>query len=144
MAPTGQWFGRAFCRAQRGSSKLPTFDDGPNDPHTLHLLDVLARHNVHATFFLIGRYVRQRPDIVAEIARRGHTIGNHTFTHPLLTFQSASRIRSEMIQCRDAIHNAVGGHSNLFRSALGRQAAGRFWNRPPVGTRTRHVEHHGL
>lgn len=120
MAPTGQWFGRAFCRAQRGSKQVAlTFDDGPNDPHTLHLLDVLARHNVHATFFLIGRYVRQRPDIVAEIARRGHIIANHTFTHPLLTFQSASRIRSEIIQCRDAIHDAVGDHSNLFRPPWG-------------------------
>jgi peptidoglycan/xylan/chitin deacetylase (PgdA/CDA1 family) len=120
MAPTGQWFGRAFCRAQRGSKQVAlTFDDGPNDPHTLHLLDVLARHNVHATFFLIGRYVRQRPDIVAEIARRGHILANHTFTHPLLTFQSTSRVRSEMIQCRDAIHEAAGGHSNLFRPPWG-------------------------
>jgi peptidoglycan/xylan/chitin deacetylase (PgdA/CDA1 family) len=120
VAPTGQWFGRAFCHAQPGSKHIAlTFDDGPNDPHTLNLLDVLARYNVHATFFLIGRYVRQHPDIVAEIARRGHIIGNHTFTHPLLTFQSASRIRSEITQCRDAIHDAVGDHSNLFRPPWG-------------------------
>jgi peptidoglycan/xylan/chitin deacetylase (PgdA/CDA1 family) len=120
LAPTGQWFGRAFCQGRRGSKQIAfTFDDGPNDPHTLNLLDVLSRHNVHATFFLIGRYVRQRPDIVAEIAKRGHVIGNHTFTHPLLTFQSASRIRRELLQCRDAIHDAVGAHSNLFRPPWG-------------------------
>ena len=69
MAPTGQWFGRAFhgvsFRSQQTRSKqiALTFDDGPNDPHTLRLLEVLARHNVHATFFMIGRYAQQRPDI---------------------------------------------------------------------------------
>ena len=120
LAPTGQWFGRAFCRGRRGSKQIAlTFDDGPNDPHTHHLLDVLARHNVHATFFLIGRHVRQRPDIAAEIAKRGHVIGNHTFTHPLLTFQTPSRIRAEITECRDAIQDAVGEHSNLFRPPWG-------------------------
>jgi peptidoglycan-N-acetylglucosamine deacetylase len=120
ISPTGQWFGRAFCRGQRGSKQIAlTFDDGPNDPHTFHLLDVLSRHDVHATFFLIGRYVHQRPDIAAEIAKRGHVIGNHTFTHPLLTFQSSASIRTEISQCRDAIHDAVGEHSNLFRPPWG-------------------------
>jgi len=120
FAPTGQWFGRAFCRGRRGSRQIAlTFDDGPNDPHTLKLLDVLSKHDVHATFFLIGQYVRRRPDIVAEIAKCGHVIGNHTFTHPLLILQSASRIRHELLQCREAIHDAVGEHSNLFRPPWG-------------------------
>jgi peptidoglycan-N-acetylglucosamine deacetylase len=120
LAPTGQWFGRAFCRGQRGSKQIGlTFDDGPNDPHTFRLLDVLSRHDVHATFFLIGRYVHQRPDIAVEIAKRGHVIGNHTFTHPLLTFQSPESIRREITQCRDALQDAVGDHSNLFRPPWG-------------------------
>lgn len=120
VAPTGQWYGKAICRGQRGSKQIAlTFDDGPNDPHTLNLLDVLARHNVPATFFLIGRYVRQRADIAAEIGKCGHIIGNHTFTHPLLTFQPASEIRSEISQCREAILEAAGDHSNLFRPPWG-------------------------
>src|SRR5437764_13917166 len=120
MAPTGQWFGKAFHGLPRRSKQIAlTFDDGPNDPYTLKLLDVLAKHDVCATFFLIGRYVRQRPDIAAEIANRGHIIGNHTFTHPLLIFQPASGIRREITQCRDAIHDAVGNHSNLFRPPWG-------------------------
>ena len=120
LAPTGQWFGQAFCQGRRHSKQIAlTFDDGPNDPHTLHLLDILSKHNLHATFFLIGRYVRQRPDIVAEIGKRGHIIGNHTFTHPLLTFQPASTIRREIMQCRDAIQEAVGDQSNLFRPPWG-------------------------
>jgi peptidoglycan-N-acetylglucosamine deacetylase len=127
MAPTGQWFGRAFCKASRGSKQVAlTFDDGPNDPHTLSLLDVLSQHNVHATFFLIGRYVRQRPEIVREIAKRGHVIGNHTFTHPLLTFASPSHVRKEIVGCREAIGDVLGEDSNLFRPPWGGRRPGTF------------------
>src|SRR5690349_15990457 len=81
MAPTGQWYGRTFA-GSKGSRQLAlTYDDGPNDPHTLRLLDVLAKHDVRATFFLIGQFVKQRPDIVRELAQAGHVIGNHTFNH---------------------------------------------------------------
>jgi peptidoglycan-N-acetylglucosamine deacetylase len=120
MAPTGQWYGHTFTGLPRGSKQIAlTYDDGPNDPHTLRLLEVLAKHEVHATFFLIGRYVEQRPDIVREIVKARHVIGNHTFTHPLLIFKSESEIRKEITACRAAIQNAVGEHSNLFRPPFG-------------------------
>jgi peptidoglycan-N-acetylglucosamine deacetylase len=120
MAPTGQWFGKAFHGLPRGSKQIAlTFDDGPNDPHTLNLLEVLAKHNVRATFFLIGRYVHQRPDIAREIAKQGHVIGNHTFTHPLLIFHGGASVRKEILECRQAITDAVGEHSNLFRPPWG-------------------------
>lgn len=127
MAPTGQWFGQAFCGLPRGARQIAlTFDDGPNDPHTLHLLDILGKHNVRATFFLIGRYVRQRPDIVRQIASQNHVIGNHTFSHPLLTFQSSSQIHSELVNCKQAITDAIGEHSNLFRPPWGGRRPGVF------------------
>ena len=126
MAPTGQWFGRAFCGSPGGKSLALTFDDGPNDPHTLRLLDVLDKHSVKATFFLIGRYVKLRPDIVREIARRGHVVGNHTFTHPRLIFLSAAEARQEILQCGEAINDAVGAHSNLFRPPWGGRRLGTF------------------
>lgn len=120
MAPTGQWYGRTFTGLARGIKQLAlTYDDGPNDPHTLRLLEILARHQVKATFFLIGHYVRQRPDIAREVAKAGHVIGNHTFTHPLLIFKSAAEIRREVSDCRAAIQDAIGEHSNLFRPPFG-------------------------
>src|SRR5438132_4847393 len=106
LAPTGQWFGHTFVGLSARSRQLAlTYDDGPNDPHTLRLLEVLARHNVPATFFLIGRYIQQRPDIVREIDQAGHIIGNHTSTHPLLIFKSASEVRRELTTCRTAIED---------------------------------------
>jgi peptidoglycan/xylan/chitin deacetylase (PgdA/CDA1 family) len=120
MAPTGQWFGRTVAAGTRGSRQLAlTYDDGPNDPHTLKLLDVLARHNVRATFFMIGRYVRERPDIARAVAAAGHVIGNHTFTHPLLTFQSKAQTRAELTGCQQALDDAIGAHSKLFRPPFG-------------------------
>jgi len=120
MSPTGQWYGKTFTSLPPGTRQIAlTYDDGPNDPHTLRLLDVLARHNVRATFFLIGRYVQQRPEIAREIARAGHLVGNHTFTHPLLIIKTEAEIRRELSQCRSAILEAIGGHSNLFRPPFG-------------------------
>jgi peptidoglycan/xylan/chitin deacetylase (PgdA/CDA1 family) len=82
MSPTSQLFGRTFTGAAPGARALAlTFDDGPNDPWTARLLDVLARHEVRATFFMIGRYVREQPAIARAVAAAGHEIGNHTFSH---------------------------------------------------------------
>jgi peptidoglycan-N-acetylglucosamine deacetylase len=120
MAPTGQWYGRTFSGGIRGSKQIAlTYDDGPNDPHTLKLLEVLARNNVRATFFMVGRYVQQRPDIARAVAQAGHVIGNHTFTHPLLIFKSEAQMRTELDDCRKALEDAIGKHSNLFRPPFG-------------------------
>ena len=154
MSPTGQWFGRTFTGLAPGTKQLAlTYDDGPNDPHTLRLLEVLAKHNVHATFFLIGRYVQQRPDIVREVVKAGHVVGNHTFTHPLLTLKSADEIRQELSDCHSALQEAIGAHSILFRPPFGGRrpavlriarelglepvmwnVTGYDWNAPPSAT----------
>jgi len=120
MAPTGQWYGKTFTGLERGSKSMAlTYDDGPNDPHTLRLLEVLARHEVRATFFMIGRYVEQRPDIVREVVRAGHCAGNHTFSHPLLIFQPEMEIRSQLERCERALADAVGEPAHLFRPPFG-------------------------
>jgi len=120
MAPTAQWYGRTFTGLPRSSRQIAlTYDDGPNDPYTLRLQEVLAKHNVHATFFLIGRCVQQQPQIARAIVRAGNVVGNHTFTHPLLIFKSEAEIRQELTQCRDALQDAIGQPSNLFRPPFG-------------------------
>ena len=120
MAPTGQWFGKTFTGLAPGSRQIAlTYDDGPNDLHTLRLLEVLAKHGVPATFFLIGKYVQQRPELARAIVHAGHIVGNHTFTHPFLTFQSAQEIHRQLTQCRSALENAIGHHSNFFRPPFG-------------------------
>ena len=120
MSPTGQWYGRTFAGGQRGTKQIAlTFDDGPNGPHTLRLLEVLAKHGVKATFFMIGSYVRQQPEIARAVAQGGHVIGNHTFSHPRLIFKTAEETRAELVECRSALQDAIGVHSNLFRPPFG-------------------------
>ena len=119
-APTGQWFGSTFIGVGRPSRQLAlTYDDGPNDPYTSRLLEVLAKHNVRATFFLIGNFVQQRPDIAREAIKAGHVVGNHTVTHPSLTFKSAHEVKEQLTGCERALTDAVGQHSNLFRPPFG-------------------------
>jgi len=120
MSPTGQWYGRTFIGSNRGSKQIAlTFDDGPNGPHTLRLLELLAKHGVKATFFMIGSYVRQQPEIARAVAQGGHVIGNHTFSHPRLILKTAVETRAELAQCRSALQDAIGEHSNLFRPPFG-------------------------
>jgi len=120
MAPRSQLFGRTFTGVGDGSRQLAlTFDDGPNDPWTLRLLDVLRRHEVCATFFLIGRYVSERPEIAQQIAAAGHVIGNHTYSHPNLIFTSAKEVEQQIKRCSYALNQTVGKHSSLFRPPFG-------------------------
>lgn len=125
MAPGSQLYGRTLVHGHDSRQMALTYDDGPNDPYTFHLLDLLAARDAKATFFLIGRYVRQRPDIVRAIQEAGHTIGNHTYTHPNLIFVSPARVRRELEDCTKALEDVIGKHAPLFR--------------PPFGGRLPHV-----
>jgi peptidoglycan-N-acetylglucosamine deacetylase len=119
MAPGSQLYGRTLTHGRDPNQLALTFDDGPNDPHTLRLLDVLAQHQAKATFFLIGKYVRRRPEIARAILAAGHQIGNHTYSHPNLIFVSASRLRQELEDCGKALEDALGVRTRLFRPPFG-------------------------
>jgi len=121
-APSSQLFGRTIRYTGRPSTIALTFDDGPNPAITPALLELLDRHGAKATFFLIGKWIRAAAPVAREIAARGHTIGNHTETHPALTFHSRAHIAIEIDRCDEAIE-----------SAIGRQAR---WMRPPFGCRS--------
>jgi len=130
--PSSQLFGRTRRRTGHARSIALTFDDGPNPAVTPRLLDVLERYGARGTFFLIGRHVRACPAIAAEIAARGHTIGNHTDTHPNLLWQSRRRILDELERCDVAIEDATGQRPRIMRPPFG-------YRQPQVHAAARHA-----
>lgn len=96
-----------------------TFDDGPDTIHTPEILDILEKHHVRATFFLLGARVEKYPDIVKQIDEAGHVIGNHTYWHPDLTKTGASNMKWEIKKSEQAIINAIGKKPKLFRAPYG-------------------------
>jgi peptidoglycan/xylan/chitin deacetylase (PgdA/CDA1 family) len=117
--PQSQIFGRMLVAGSNPNEIALTYDDGPNDEATERLLEVLARHEVHATFFVIGSFVRQRPELVRAIAAAGHLVGNHTMTHPWLSWQSAARIREELAGCNAVLEDTLGAPVRFFRAPHG-------------------------
>lgn len=96
-----------------------TFDDGPNPAITPKLLDLLDQHHVKATFFVIGRFVRECPALTREIAARGHLLGNHTESHPNLFWMSAASIREQLERCSAALQDIAGVKAEYFRPPWG-------------------------
>ena len=84
-----------------------TFDDGPSPPYTDQLLEVLAKHNVKATFFMIGNRIEKCPETVRSVMAEGHQIGNHSYSHPLLGFLPPNSVRRE-IERTDKLLRQVG------------------------------------
>jgi cellulose synthase/poly-beta-1,6-N-acetylglucosamine synthase-like glycosyltransferase/peptidoglycan/xylan/chitin deacetylase (PgdA/CDA1 family) len=92
-----------------------TFDDGPDPRWTPQVLRVLAKHQVRATFFVIGSQVSRHPGLVRDLARQGNEVGIHTFTHPRMDGLAAWRQRLEFGQTRDAIAYAARVRTSLVR-----------------------------
>jgi peptidoglycan-N-acetylglucosamine deacetylase len=95
-----------------------TFDDGPSES-TPALLELLAEHNIRATFFMCGKNVRRCPAIARQVAAQGHEIGNHTDSHPRLDFHGPEFIYRELALAQEAIHLNTGAHPRLFRAPYG-------------------------
>lgn len=104
-----------------------TFDDGPNPPDTLRLLDVLREHHVKAVFCLWGDHVRQHPEVVRRIVADGHTLCNHGMRHDDMATWSAERIRADLVETSAAIRAAApGARIPYFRAPYG------SWGRTPA------------
>jgi peptidoglycan/xylan/chitin deacetylase (PgdA/CDA1 family) len=95
-----------------------TFDDGPSES-TPALLEILAEHSVPATFFMCGKNVRRLPQIARQVAAAGHEIGNHTDSHPRLSFHSPEFIYSELALAQETIRQVTGRTPTLFRAPYG-------------------------
>jgi peptidoglycan/xylan/chitin deacetylase (PgdA/CDA1 family) len=117
--PTSQIFGRTVLAGSDVRQVALTFDDGPNDPYTLRLIELLARHEVRATFFVIGGFVRRHPEIVRGLHQAGHLVGNHTMSHPSLLWERPVRVREELSACNAAIEDATGEAVHWFRPPFG-------------------------
>ena len=98
-----------------------TFDAGYENGNTAPILDALKKHGVKATFFLVGNFLETEPDLVRRMAAEGHTIGNHTYSHP-----DMSQIATE-----DAFRQELEKNESLYRSITGEEMAKLY--RPPQG-----------
>jgi peptidoglycan-N-acetylglucosamine deacetylase len=119
LVPTSQLFGRTLIAGPEIDEIALTFDDGPNDPYTQQLLELLAEHHVRAIFFLVGNFVRLRPDLARAILQAGHLIGNHTMNHPSLMWQRPSRVREELAGCNAVLEDVTGQAVHYFRPPFG-------------------------
>jgi peptidoglycan/xylan/chitin deacetylase (PgdA/CDA1 family) len=99
-----------------------TFDDGPNPKTTPAVLDTLAKHHIHAVFFMVGEMAanKQSAELIARIVREGHIIGNHTMTHQdLCRIKDEERAAREIDEAKKTIEQASGLEMAWFRTPYG-------------------------
>src|SRR2546426_9010410 len=108
-APSSQLLGPSLVRgAAHGRRIALTFDDGPAPPFTEQILDILRARGIVATFFVCGRNVERHPDVARRIVAEGHTLGNHTFSHPFLCFRSRRSMAGEIDRTQRSEERRVG------------------------------------
>lgn len=96
-----------------------TFDDGPDPAYTPRVLDILARHHMHATFFVVGVNANAFPALVQRAAAEGHQVANHTFDHPHLEQLGILTVEDELRRAQEAITAAGAPRPTLFRPPRG-------------------------
>ena len=124
LQPESQLFGPTLISGPNPSQWALTYDDGPNPRSTPELLDVLARSNVHATFFLVGKFVRGQAELVRRMHAAGHLIGNHTMTHPFLATKPISFVAGEIGDCTHLLEDTLGAPIRYFRAPYGGRRPG--------------------
>lgn len=113
-------FGSALGRLPTNDKIVAlTFDDGPNPEATPRILDALKRHDVHATFFILGSHAERWPELVLRIAHEGHQIGNHGYFHRKHHFRSPYYVRRDVRLGLRAIRRAGGPAPRFFRAPHG-------------------------
>jgi peptidoglycan/xylan/chitin deacetylase (PgdA/CDA1 family) len=117
--PGSRIFGAALIAPARPGELALTFDDGPNAAWTPRLLDTLAKHEVQATFFLLGSRAEAEPELVRRIAADGHKIGNHSWSHLNLARTRASRVREELSRTKAVLEQIAGAEVRFFRPPYG-------------------------
>ena len=100
-----------------GSKKLValTFDDGPSPEWTPKILDALKKANIKATFFMLGKHVKQYPEIAKMVAEQGHEIENHTYSHRVLIYYTMDELEMELGSTHEIIKEVTGRDTKYFR-----------------------------
>jgi peptidoglycan-N-acetylglucosamine deacetylase len=119
MWPDSQVFGKTLRAPRKPGELALTFDDGPNPAWTPQLLDLLAKHEVRATFFLVGSFAQAEPELVRRIAAAGHIIGNHSWSHPNLAFTKAEQVKQELERTSSVLEQIAGTKVRFFRPPFG-------------------------
>ncbi|WP_245312985.1 chitooligosaccharide deacetylase NodB [Bradyrhizobium macuxiense] len=101
-----------YADPNEGRSVYLTFDDGPHSVCTPDVLDVLAEYNAPATFFAIGVYASDRPELIRRIVAEGHEVANHTMSHPDLSGCEPDEVRNEILTASQTIRS-VCPHASL-------------------------------
>ncbi|HEV3483782.1 MAG TPA: polysaccharide deacetylase family protein [Vicinamibacterales bacterium] len=121
LRPNAQWLGPVVTRFETdGNEVWLTIDDGPTDD-TRAVLDLLDRHQAKATFFVKGVLAEKQGDVIAEIVQRGHSVANHSQTHPSATFWCLlpGRIAMEIDECNRVLARLTSAKPRWFRAPVG-------------------------
>lgn len=124
LQPESQMFGYSLVAGDNPNDWALTYDDGPNPRSTPELLDVLARFGAKATFFMIGKFVREQPELVRRVQAAGHLIGNHTMSHPFLANKPIRFVRDEIQGCSALLEDILGAPVQYFRAPFGARRPG--------------------
>ncbi len=96
-----------------------TFDDGPHPRYTPEILEILDTYGIKATFFVVGENAEHYPDTLEEVIRRGHEVGNHTYTHPHLICENYTGLVEEIGRCESTIYRFGECRTKYFRPPEG-------------------------
>ena len=122
ILPSSDIFGKVYSSAKTPEKIVAlTFDDGPNEPYTSEILDILASHNIKATFFLIGENAELYPDIARRILADGNVIGNHSYVHDANHAVTTFGVK-DMQRGEDVIFNITGVKPHLYRPPHGKKS----------------------
>jgi peptidoglycan/xylan/chitin deacetylase (PgdA/CDA1 family) len=121
-ARTFQVFGELYYRVETSERVVAlTFDDGPGPANTPAVLELLARHQVKATFFMVGQNIERHRELAARVLAEGHQLGSHSYSHSRLVLVSPSYVEEEIART-DALLREVGVRGEiLFRAPFGKK-----------------------
>jgi peptidoglycan-N-acetylglucosamine deacetylase len=110
-----------FCRgASTEKSVALTFDDGPDETFTPLILQILAKHQVPATFFIIGNKAENHAELLKKIISQGHSVGNHSYSHAFLfDLFGRKKMEQDLQKAEDIIASMTGSKQMLFRPPYG-------------------------